>query len=400
MGRLRNALLMVLMAVPLACSAPAPPPSPQLGKIAERPWEPMKSAEYRMATAKLGPMPNSGLLLPVVSPDGQWIASLQTPPNSPVSLEDFIRGDRCEGNSLLLRQTTPDAPARAVCEAGAMWAAWSPAGGTLVFTARGSDGRGELGIHDLASGATSRRAVGPRRLAMPAVSPSGNKIALVNADNFPASSQIYIMDLSARTFQPGPPLSEGSRQLWPQWVDEQTLVFLDWTREPPTRPAYSAEAAAKAGSDSGGGAASSLCRWTAGQDDVQTVAPLGSLPTTFAVLQLLVSISGPVSPDGKAWVCYDRLADHLTVVDLAKGTRRSLAEQTRAACWMGPDLLAAADKDLFVYTDKGPAEGSRLLRGLWVPLWASREGDTILLCTLGFAEDAFELVRVYLVWRR
>lgn len=375
MGCLRNALLVALVAVPLACEPAAP--APPLGKIAERPWEPMESAEYRMATAKLGPMPNSGLLLPVVCPDGQWIAGLQTPPNSPTSLEDLIRGDRCEGNSLLLRQTTPEAPARIVCDAGAMWAAWSPAGGTLVFTARGSDGRGELGTHDLASGATQRRALGPRRLAMPSVSPSGNKIALVNADNFPASSRIYVLNLTDRTFQPGPPLAEGSRQLWPQWTDEQTLVFLDWGREE-----------------------SSLCLWTAGQADVQTLVPLGSLPTTVEALQLLVSISGPVSPDGKALVCYDRLADHLSVVDLAKGTSRGLGEQTRSGCWMGPDLLAAADKDLFIFSDGGPADGSRLLRGLWVPLWASPKGDTILLCTQGATEDTFELVRVYLVWRR
>lgn len=258
-----------------------------------------------------------------------------------------------------------------------MWAAWSPTSGTLVFTARGSDGRGELGLHDLASGVTQHRAVGPRRLAMPSVSPTGDKIALVNADNFPASSRIYILNLADRTLQPGPPLTEGNRQLWPQWVDGQTLVFVDWGSE-----------------------AANLRRWTVGQADLQTLAPLGNLPTTLEALQLFVSIPRPVSPDGKAIVCYDRLADHLAVVDLAKGTSRGMGQQTRAGCWMGADLLAAADKDLFLFSETGRAEGNRLLHGPWLPLWASQKGDSILLCTQGTSEDAFELVRLHLVWRR
>ncbi len=375
MGCLRNAMLLALLAVPLACEPAAPPLPP--GPITEGPWEPLESTEYRMATANLGPTPNSGLLLPMVSPDGEWIAYLQTPPHRPAGLEDLIRGDGCEGNSLLLRQTAPDASARVVCDAGVMWATWSPAGGMLIFTARGGDGRGILGLHDLASGATQRRAVGPRRLAMPSVSPDGDRVALVNADDFPHSSRIYILNLTDRMLQPGPPLSKGSRQLWPQWTDERTVVFLDWGRQ-----------------------TSHLRRWSLGQASVQTLTPLGDLPSTAAAMQLFISISRPVSPDGGALVCYDRLADRLAVVDLTKGTTRGVGLRTRAGCWMGPDLLAAADKDLFTFSDGGRTEGGRLLRGLWLPLWASQEGDTILLCTQGATEDAFELVRVYLVWRR
>jgi hypothetical protein len=313
----------------------------------------------------------------VVSPDGQWVACLQTPLDNPPGLEDLLRGERCERNSLLLRQTAPDAVPRLVCDSGVTWAAWSPDSGTLVFTARTSEGRGELGLHDVASGTTQRRAVGPRRLAMPAVSPGGDKIALVDADNFPASSRIYVLNLSDRTLQPGPPLSEGSRQLWPQWTDEQTLLFLDWGRE-----------------------LSSLCRWTTGQAKAQTIAPLGELPSAFAALQLFISVPRPVSPDGKSLLHYDRLADHLAVVDLTKGVARGMGSQTRAGCWMGADLLAAADKDLFLFSEGGPSDGSRMLRGQWLPLWAQATDGTILLCTRGATDDALELVRVYLVWHR
>jgi hypothetical protein len=376
MGRLHRAIFAVLLVAPLACGPAKPKPEPGLGKILERPWEPMQSTEYRMATAKLGAVPNSGLLLPVVSPDGQWVACLQTPPDNPPGVEDLIRGNRCERNSLLLRATAPGAPLRVVCAGGATWAAWTPDGGTLVFTARTPDGHGELGLHDVAAGTTQHRAVGPQRLAMPAVSPTGDKIALVDADNFPASSRIYVLNLSDRTLQPGPPLAEGSRQLWPQWTDAQSLVFLDWGRND-----------------------ASLCRWTAGQADAQAIAPLAALPSQFAALQLFISLPHPVSPDGKSLACYDRLADHVAVVDLTKGVVRGIGSQTRAACWMGADLLAAADKDLYVFSEGGPPDGSRMLRGQWLPLWAQATDGSILLCTRGESEDAFELVLMHLVWR-
>jgi dipeptidyl aminopeptidase/acylaminoacyl peptidase len=375
MGRLHKAVLAVLLVAPFACGPAQKEPS--FGKIVERSWEPMQSTEYRMATAKLGAVPNSGLLLPVVSPDGQWVACLQAPLDNPPGLEDLVRGDRCERNSLLLRQTAADAPMRVVSEGGVTWAAWTPDSATLVFTTRAAEGRGELGLYDLAAKTTQRRAVGPKRLAMPAVSPTGDKIALVDADNFPASSRIYVLNTADRTLLPGPPPSEGSRQLWPRWTDAQTLVFLDWGRE-----------------------TSSLRRWTVGGADVQTVAPLGELPSVFAALQLFVSVPYPVSPDGKSLLYYDRLADRLAVLDLTKGTARGMGTQTRAGCWMGTDLLGAADKDLFLFSAGGTSDGSRMLRGQWLPLWAQTADGTILLATRGATDDAFNLVRVYLVWHR
>jgi hypothetical protein len=120
----------------------------------------------------------------------------------------------------------------------------------------------------------------------------------------------------------------------------------------------------------------------------------------FAALQVFVSVPHPVSPDGKSLLQYDRLADRLAVMDLTKGTARSMGSQTRAGCWMGADLLGAADKDLFLFSAGGPADGNRMLRGQWLPLWAQTTDGTILLATRGTANDAFDLVRVYLVWRR
>lgn len=372
-----KAILAVLLAVPLACQPATPTSAPApIGKIVERPWEPMRSVEYRMATAKLGQTANSGLLLPMVSPDGQWIACLQTPPGSIATPEDLLRGELCESNRLLLRQTAADAPPRVVCDKGAMWPAWSPAGGTLVFTARGTDGRGELGIHDVASGTTQRRALGPGRLAMPSVAPTGDRIALVDADNLPVSSRIYILNLQDRSMVPGPPLAKGSRQLWPQWIDGQTLVFLDWNAQ-----------------------GSNLCRWTVGQSDTKPIAPVGEIPSSTEALQLFISVSQPASPDGGSIAYYDRLADRLTVVDLAKGTPRGIGQQTRAGCWMGSELIAAADKDLFIFSMTDQAEGNRLLRGPWLPIWASAKDGAILLCTRGASDDLFDLVRVQLVWR-
>src|SRR6185369_2077904 len=55
-----------------------PATQPVKQETATRPWSPLDNDHFRGAVQRLGPLPNSGLLLPEVSPDGRWVAFLKT----------------------------------------------------------------------------------------------------------------------------------------------------------------------------------------------------------------------------------------------------------------------------------------------------------------------------------
>jgi len=395
-------------------------------------WGPgAATSDVRVQVEPLGQVSHSGLQLPVVSPDGKWIACFRVA-GPAASREALLTGKGLEDVSLSVGPVAaPSAPgpvspgeaalrpgavggARVVCPSGAAWPAWSPDSRFLVFSAFAPDGRCELAVYDLAAGATRRLAMGDQRAVMSAVSPSGRQVAVVLAGEGPESSGLCVLDLAGgkRVYCPlgpsdgaGPPvgarpsdaggaevaagLSAGdaprtrpaaeppapppARPFWPHWVGEGRLVFF-LCRDDRTW----------------------LAHWTVGDPKPTVLCGIDVPPTWPELLQALAGLGPPVSPDGSRLAYYERATDRVVLVDLADGGRVELPAGTRAGCWLGGLYVAAAAEELLLCAGSA-ASPPRLIRGAWLPRWADEATGRILLCGPGPHARAFSLTRLTVI---
>lgn len=67
-------------------------------------WEQLASMQVRVSVQHLGKVPNSGLLLPAVSPDGRWVAYLEITSGPEVYVDSLFSGKGLEGVSLSVRE--------------------------------------------------------------------------------------------------------------------------------------------------------------------------------------------------------------------------------------------------------------------------------------------------------
>jgi len=215
-----------------ASPAPAAPQAPHG-------WEMMPTTHLRVQLQPLGRVPNSGLQLPAVSPDGEWVAYLQVAPDQEVQPEGLFSGKG-------------------------------------PFVAYQDSGRCELCIHNLTTGKTRRTAVGLKHLLAPVFSPSGCYLAVAGS-NLPDQSQLHIFDPSTAELQAGPPAKGAHQQLWPHWVDDRTLVYL-------------------AHEDDG----SFLCRWTRGSGvPPERLCQVNTSSSALGSSQVFAGLAGPLSPGGR-----------------------------------------------------------------------------------------------------
>lgn len=340
-------------------------------------WEQLASMQVRVSVQHLGKVPNSGLLLPAVSPDGRWVAYLEITSGPEVYVDSLFSGKGLEGVSLSVREVRRGGAARLVCASGASWPAWSADGKQLAFVAYNRAGRCELGIHDLATGKTRRTAVGLKHLMMPAISPSGRQAALVGS-NLPDRWRLHVLDLDTARLEPGPPAKEAQRHLWPFWINDRTLLYLTCQ---------------------GGEKASGwLSRWAPGSPTPpERVCRLGLSNSELAGLQVFAGLGGPISPNGRRVAYYDGAVDSIVLADLAGGSPPRLESGARAGCWLGDRrFVAATDKDLLLLAPYA-GQRKRLMRGAWLPRWGNPQTNRIVVCTRSSQPRTFELVRMELL---
>ena len=336
-------------------------------------WKPLKITHVRLAVEKLGQIPNSGLLLPAVSPDGQWIAYLKTAPQAAASSQSLLTGKHLAGVALVLRRTRPGAAPKTICPSGAAWPTWSADGRCLAFVVAAEDGRCRIGLHDLAGGTTRRVSVGARWMIMPAVSPDAGRIAAAVALDVPGRSRLHLLDVRTAALSPAPAGQKTPWQLWPLWQDGG-VVFLQ----------RSGETAA-------------LMQWTPAEPKARRLTDLVAAEGMSDAFRLLAAVPRPLSPDGRRLAFYDMWQDRVRIADLSGGAARMLPPRTRAACWFGDDfLLAATDEELLLASSRGD-QRKRLLRGKWLPLWADPRTRQVIVCTPGAEPWTFGLVRLRLI---
>jgi hypothetical protein len=368
-------VFVAILGICVGCS-----PKPQSTKptplhtFAESKWQPTETSHARVRMVGLGSVPNSGLELPIVSPDGRWIAYLRADPDEAIYSDSLISGKKLANVALLVRGLHGDTEERLVCASGAAWGVWSPDSKRLLFIVYDDAGGCALGTHDMVAARTHRSDVGIEHMIMPAISPTGRELAAVTFSQQPDERQLSILDLETGTFRPSPPLEKIQGALWPQWIDDRTLIYLK--------------------GDTGG---MFLYKWTLEQENPKRLYQINAPRAIDQTFQIFAGIADSVSPDGRTLAYYDTAADHIVLLDLGTGERWGLKPHTRAGCWFGHKIFAAAtDKELLLGFI-GTAVQKSLLRGGWLPRRGYPDTNRMILCTRGDDPWTFQIVGVELL---
>ena len=370
MDRLVTALAVTAVLWTLGCT-PAPGPAP----IAPKPPDPARLTHVRVRVTDLGTVPNSGLLLPAVSPDGKWVAALHCRSGLPTSPDVLFTGKGALDLSLQLRPTQDGAKQpRVVCLTGALWPAWSPDSRSLVFVVHEADGTWRLAVYDVAAGTTRRLSAGRKPLIMPAVSATGKKVAVIIAGRASEASRLHVMDLATGRLTPCPLAGQAAESHFqPQWTADGRIVFL--VRR---------------------GGKTHLAHWQPGKFSPEALCPIGAGPSELAAMQCFAGLGRPISPNGKRLAYYDAAVDRIVLIDLADGGRTELRKGTRAGCWLDAATFVAATGDQMLLYPLG-GSSVRLMRGSWLPRAGLDTSQTLIVLTRGPHPRVFGLVKLQLL---
>ena len=332
----------------------------------------LRAAHVRVEIQPLGEVDNSGLQLPAVSPDGKWVVYLSSRSDRPIEREALFTGRGLETMALCVRPAAPGAAARVVCASGAAWPTFTADSRRLLFVAYGATGRCDLGIHDLAEGTTDRKSLGLAHMMMPAAEPAGDRVAVVAPGRQADTWRVHVADLAGGKVEAVcPPAEEGESQFWPQWTADGRIVYVVAC-----------------------GGRTSLAQWAPGRLPPTSLSALRLPAALVGLHQSFAAVSGPLSPDGARWACYEPAQDRIVLVSLADGARIELPAGTQAGCWLGAArYVAAGGAEMRLFEVSTASPSVRLMRGAWLPSGATPAGE-LPACTRGSHPGVLELVRM------
>lgn len=336
----------------------------------------MGATYVQVQVEPLGEVPNSGLLLPVVSPDGQWIAYLQFRGEQSVELDSLFTGKGLEAVSLHVQEVRTNAQVRLLCAVGAAWPAWSTDSKQLTFVAYNEAGRCDLIVYDITTGNTRRVSTGLKRMMMPAISPTGKEVAIVVPSVDPKPSLLYVVSLDTGKMKPCPDDDPSVRQLWPHWTADGRIVYV-----------------------LGQGVRTWLAQWSPGKFPPEKLCEINVPSSRIGMYQTLAGMGRPISPDDRRFAYYDTARDRIVLVNLLDGQRTELKAETRSGCWLDSRrFVAATDEELLLFA--GAAEPSRLMRGPWLPRQSADKTDQLIALTRGQHRRVFNMVRMKVISAR
>lgn len=371
MSKLSLAICLVIVAVFCGCS---PRGTASADKQIESQWGPAQSSHIRVQVEPLTQIPNNGLQLPAVSPDGKWIAYLDFHSDEPIELAGLFTGRGLQPMSLYVRPVTQGAKAKLVCESGAAWPAWSPDNKKLVFVAYDEVGQCRLGIYDVGTGTTRYVSTGQKHIMMLTVSPSGKEAVLVVPGTTAKPSSLYVLNLDTSKVEQICKTNLQGSKFWPQWTRDGRIIFV-------------------------------LCHdgrsWLAqcwpGKFPPEKLCEIGISPSQIGMFQALAGLGKPLSPDDKHFAYYDTMADRIVLLRLLDGQQIKLPADTRAGCWLDSRRFVAADEKQMRLFTIPPTAPALLMRGSWLPLNGNPHTGEIILCTRGRHRSVFSLVRMRLL---
>lgn len=358
-------------AQPLAAAQP---------EAAETLFDPVRSwsGKVTIAAAQRPDVPHAGLQLPRVSPDGKWIASLQSvaPDGGAFDLTSLIDGDGLDGVRLVVRAIDGKSPEQFIPSPGPCWPVWLD-NDRLLFVSYDPRGGCALALFDRRTAQVQRKSFGLRRMFAPAPHPDGRRVALCGWGNVPDDAVIFLADLDTLQLQPGPPVADGAgAQLFPRWIGDDTLLYLQLGRE-----------------------RAALMRWNVGDRAARAVATLAAPPTVHDAQHILAGVTDPLSPGLTHYAAYLPAHDAVVLTDLADGDTIVTHRSTRAGAWWSDAWFIASrdDKVELVQVDHAadPPNTLKLLEGRWAPIWTDATRKSLIL--VGPADDP-ALLHVMQLW--
>jgi hypothetical protein len=363
--------MLTVSCVPPAARLPAAP-SDKVGAAES----PSPLSHVRLHVQRITQIPNSGLLLPTVSPDGQWVAYLDLASARPPNGEAMLTGQGASSMSLHARSLA-DGSSRQICAQGAAWPVWSPDSGRLVFFSHDRGGNLQLGLHDVAANRADFRPLPVGAAAMPAISPDGRKLALVSFEADASASRLHLCDLDSGRLLAAPPDLGAGHPIWPAWTGANRLavVMVEAT----------------------GGR---IVEWDTAAGSVAARGQIAVADSPAGLLAVGLTIASLAAGDQAHLAYFDAGAKAITIHSLSSEVPHSLAPLTQSGCWQGSrQFLAGTDESLLLYRDLGGGGGKplSLISGRWLPRWADPSGQKVLALTQGARPELFELVRIDIV---
>lgn len=364
-----------------------------------------QSRSFTAMTRPLMDLPNAGLQLPQVSPNGRLVAYQRSGMDSSIHPDGLVNGRGMAAVSLWVRPTeamnkqlTEPKPVQ-VGVRGAAWASWSQDSQQLVFVTRDANDACYLGVFDVATGETRRRSFGLRNMLMPQFSPDGAKVAVVAYGEIPDRSLVFIVDLATGQAVPGPPPVSGLEraQILPRWVDRQTLTYWQLGDASKRQPA-------------------TLRSWTLGTQRSTVLLELAAPDSIFDAQFLYAGTASAFTRD-RRWHVHNDLSRQTVVISFIDGQNVFvLPDGEQAVAWWDNDWLVMAngERSQLLHVDSlrrvqrqaaatdvmdggEGVEQFRLLPGQWAPVWADADQQFVLMLGQGETRDTFKLIQLWLV---
>lgn len=347
-------------------------PRAEQGPVGNR-WIPGRMTHVRVEQTPLGSAPNSGVMLPAVSPDGRWIAYLDLHGEQQVDLESLFTGPGLEAMSLRIRPLRGGGPERTVCKGGAVWPAWSPDSRRLVFVAYGDANRCDLGIYEVDTGHVRRIATGVPHIVTPTVSPRSQSVAFVVPQTGATPPRLHVLTLTDRKLRPCPIGEASERHYWPHWTADGRIVYV-LARNGRTW----------------------IAQWGPGSFPPETMYEINVRASRMGAYQAFAGLGRPLSPDDRRFAYYDHSAGRIVLVSLRDGKRVALKEGTRFGCWLDARrFVGATDDEMSVFA--GGKGAARLMKGRWLPRGTAAGTNELILCAPGVHRAQFSLVRMKVI---
>jgi hypothetical protein len=368
-------LFLAIWAIP-GCAGGTRPPGGE-----SRPTDPAKSAwssidvgHYRFQFTPLTSLGNTGLQLPVASPDGRWVAALSSPNTLALDPDAAVTGRTISDVTLMLYSTaTPASPPRTVA-IGAVSPVWTPDGKQLIAVAYDRSAHCGLIIYELATGQSRRLEIGLSHIVTLAISPQGRQLAMAGFADTAEQARLYVYNLETQRLTPLTPPEHGVWQITPMWISEQALMYYG-----------------RVGSDTG-----LLGAKSDGATPHSWLAKIALPANAAEALRSQAGISLPLSPDGHWLAMYDQPDNRVVLHNLDDLRSWPLDPGSQSGCWaqtaQTPRFVYAADRQLLVSSPKGDSHA--LAARAFLPLWCHPQGTQVLLLAPGRQEWTFELLRM------
>ncbi len=368
-------LCLLSLLLSCGCLVKTEQPSSALESQTPNPWKSSQSSHVRIQSQTLGQLPNSGLQLPVVSPDGKWIAYLDFRGGGRPEPSSLFTGRGLEPMSLHIQSTELGAGSRMLCESGAIWPSWSADSKRLLYIVYQQNGRCNLVVYEPQTSMTRRISMAVKPIVMPSLSPTGEHAAVVVFEPESQSASLRVVNLSSGKIEQNcPGASDGVQQLWPQWTPDGRIIFVH----------------IKDGQ-------SSLVQWRPGESGVQRLGAIQIGSSESGIYQAFSSLGQPLSGDARHFAYYNTGQDRIILVRLADGRGIPLTVGTRAGCWFGSGRFVAAEqKQMRLFSIRGDLP-ALLMRKLGLPRGANSTSGQLLLCSQSSDPRNFSLVKMKIV---